>query len=131
VRQTATEANVLQQICKQMRAETRHLEFRVNEVRIEGYVFAELMRKKDLRLQKFSGVIQLQQVKNLRALDPDTELLHDGVLKFARDNPAADVTVFVDLLSFTALGATITTVQPTMHRVLAPLMSPLLPYALC
>jgi hypothetical protein len=107
VRQTATEANVLQQVCKQMRAETRHLELRANEVRVEGHVFAELMRKKDLRLQKFTGVIQLQQVKNLRSLDPDTELLHDGIFKFARDDPAADVTVIVDSLSFTSLGATI------------------------
>ncbi|KAH7086720.1 hypothetical protein FB567DRAFT_592591 [Paraphoma chrysanthemicola] len=105
-RNETREANVLQQLCKLIRAETYGMEFRVNKSRIHVSQFTSMMRNRDRRLNDFIGYMEILDVTSLR-LRPDIQLLHGCIFKFARNNPKAEVDVQLANFSFIKRGQTI------------------------
>jgi len=102
-RQVPTEANVLKRVCKTTRAETRHMDIQVNEVKVEGLVFARMMNRGDWRLKNFTGIMDIQNVPGL-GLNPSPHILHDCIFAFARNNPDATIQVRVNDLAWATPG---------------------------
>jgi hypothetical protein len=99
-------ANPLQNVCKLMRAETRRLEMKENEVKVDGDVFVQMRLDDDWRLRDFSEVINTQNTRGI-SLELHATMLHDFILRFASENQEGIVKLPVTSLSFALRGTTV------------------------